>query len=199
MEKLLREKGFWQIVAVVCAGGVLALVCMMTFGGGHVARQPIPERLEQGATLPPEATLVLSEEQLQALLTAAVPEELGLRDLRLTIRERSLALSATGSKTKLLALVQQANRNAGTFLHTATSLLPETVTLGTELGVAMEDGRLTLTPQSLTLGNVTLSAELLPRQLSAPLRQALSAAAESAGGVITDISLSPGVLTVTLG
>jgi len=198
VEKLLREKGLWMVTAVVCAGAALALLCVMTLGEGHVRREPITDRLEQVETVPRGTTLALSEEQLEALLLAAVPDDLGLRNLKLTVGEGELSLSADAEKSRLLALIQQANPNAGTFLHTAAALLPEKLPLGAALGIAMEEETLRLTPKSLTLGEMTLPVELLPRQLTAPLQQALSAAAESAGGAILDVTLSAGVITVTL-
>ncbi len=190
-------KGFYVATVVLCLAACAILIYVMVFHGGTVARDPLAEvpTVAPGAAL--EGTqLSLTEDQLEALVAAAAPEELGLEGVQVEVSSQGLDLKGTVRKDALLSQLESMDTASASMARGVISLMPEELELGAGVGVGSDGGQLSLTPRSVTLGGFTVDAALLPAVVLDPIQQALDEAVAQAGGKITGVRLEEGRLTV---
>lgn len=200
MARKKNGKGFYVATVFLCLAVCAVLIYVMLYGKTSAARDPlakVPTVTPQSAVTGTQ--LSLTEQQLESLIAAAAPEELGLREIQVSIDPQQLQLQGVVSKSAILDQLEKEDTASAAVARSAVALLPEELSLGAGLAVASEQGTLRLTPKSVSLGGFSLDASLLPEALLDPIQQALDGAVAQAGGAITGVQLEEGSLTVGLG
>lgn len=190
------RRGFYIAVVVLCAATCLILIYCMFFGS------KTPTGLSDVPTVTPAAgslgktELSFTEEQLEGMVSAAMPSDVKVENLDIRAENNALAVAGDVSKDTILTYLDQAEGAGAAAARAAVSLLPETIPLGASVGVDTADGQLEVTPKSVTVGGITLDAGLLPKPLLDSVTTALNDAVAQYGTMISGIRAADGTLTI---
>ena len=179
---------------------VLGGACAVALLAAHILR-PRPQPPAQIYSPPADSTAEISDARLTRAISDAIGEGVPLSNPLIHITAQGTAeLSADASRDKLLELIAQHAAPIPPSVKFILKLLPEAVPVTARFGIGIDSttAQLSLTPQEVTLGGISLSGAQLPDTVTGWVMRAVNGALTQNAHKILSLEPFDGKILVTL-
>lgn len=191
---------------IVCACALLGAVILLALTFLKPQRVVPPAAPASGSTEAPressaaqsggqEKTVALTDEQIATILSAAIPADFPVKDIRVSFSGQQAYISATAQRDALITYLESNGAQIAPIARAGLKLLGEDTGIGMAFRLPETAGSaVKLEPVSISVGGIRLDAGLIPESLVKDLNEGLNGAAAHYGGVIKRVYIDEGML-----